>query len=143
MVISADEVRAELAALWPGLEHIWLRNMRYVRPAPAELDLALAGCRVDLPVYPGFNECENFALFVHARIKERRVRQAAAGNVEQMYNWAFGDMICEKKGLLGTVVHTACICIAADGVKIIEPMAQNRCAPADPDRYRVFFVNLM
>lgn len=92
----------------------------------------------DLPVIKGFNECENFALFLHAEIKKEWVKS----NPEEKANWAFGDFIARKQSLLGAVSHTACICLTQDTFYVIEPMEKNRMGPIDPEKYNIFFVNM-
>lgn len=137
MVISSTKVRKELNKIWPDLKHIWLRNRYYSLPTKAQLEGVLRNNIIDLPVIKGFNECENFALFLHAQVKMDIVKS----NPDEKYNWAFGDFIADKATLLGQRVHSACLCLTQEGCYIIEPMIENKIY--ETKDYEIFFVNLM
>jgi len=142
MIDSDDYVKTALQAIWPDLadNRFWPRNQKYVLPALNELQAAVAECVVDLPIIMGFSECELFALALVYKIKKRWV----LSEPQEQYPWAFGDFIAFKQTMLGRTVHTACFCLTSDvGVQVIEPMQQNHIEAADPEKYELFFINLM
>ena len=143
MVISSTDVRIKLKTLWPSLNHIWLRNKKYIAPSINELvELVYKYDKSYLPFIKKFNECENYALFLHSDVKLYRVDKTLAK--QERLNWAFGDMLCEKKGLTGWKSHTANICICKEGIYIIEPMRKKKKVErANVKRYKVFYINLM
>ena len=138
MVITSEDVRFKLTDIWGDLKDIWLRNKKYISPTQQELQNALDKFNYsNLPVIPGFNECENFSLFLHSDIKKYGVSE------DQNYNWAFGDFICKKTTTFqGVRVHSANICICQDDIYIIEPMYNNTVSIADKNKYDIFFVNM-
>lgn len=140
MLISSKDFRAKSKEQWTKLRPIWLRNKYYITPTPEELEEVVSQYIVDLPVIPGFNECENFALYLHSAVKMHRAKLTL--KKDEQYNWAFGDFICQKDTFLqGFVPHTACICLTTDGFRFIEPMEENRILKPNKD-YGPFFVNL-
>jgi len=137
MKINAKDLRKEFKAVWPDLRQIWLRNKEYIIPAVKDLKSVIKLYKCDLPVIAGFNECENYALYLHSDVKKHIVKED-----KLKLNWAFGDFICQKESLFGTGVHTANICLCEEGFYIIEPMEKNKIIE-NIDSYKLFFVNLM
>jgi len=137
MQITSKELRKKFKDEFDGLTQIWLRNKEYVTPTIDELKEVVDKYVCDLPIIQGFNECENFALFLHADVKKYIVK---INKVH--YNWAFGDFICKKESIFGTGIHTACICLCEEGFVIIEPMENNKIITTI-NEYKPFFINLM
>ena len=131
------DLKAKFKTQWPDLRQIWLRNDTYIIPSLKEMESVVKQYVSDLPIIKGFNECENFALFLHAEVKKHGVKSGLK------HNWAFGDFICKKQSMFqGVVIHSACICLCEEGFYIIEPMENNRILKANED-YKPFFINLM
>ena len=140
MIISSSKLRKRFKEQWPGLTQIWLRNKEYT--VPTLLDVmrvtSIPEYICKLPVINGFNECENYALFLHAKVKEHIVKEGLI-----KLNWAFGDFICEKETMFeNRVIHTACICLCEEGFYFIEPLEQNKILEVNND-YKPFMINLM
>ena len=142
MVVTSNELRDRFNILWPNLKDIWLRNKQYILPTKKELEDAISLFDYsDMKTIPGFNECENFALFLHSDIKKFRVLQDLPN--PQQLNWCFGDFICKKQTTFqGIAIHTANICLCEDDFYIIEPMYDNLITKADINKYDIFFVNM-
>ena len=136
-IITAKELRVEFKSEWTSLTQIWLRNKKYICPTLSELKIVIEQYPVETPVIEGFNECENFALFLHADVKRHNVLNSTG-----LYNWAFGDFICKKDSIFGTGVHTACICLCKEGFVVVEPMENNKIITV-LNEYKPFFINLM
>ncbi len=138
MKITANDLSVEFKKLQADLRQIWLRNKEYWIPSLDELQTVVEKYICELPVISGFNECENYALFLHSAVKKHIVEEGILN-----LNWAFGDFICKKKTIFfGTVIHTACICLTDQGFYIIEPLEKNKVQAVNED-YDIFFINLM
>jgi hypothetical protein len=138
MKITSKDLKKEFKSEWKELRQIWLRNKEYVVPKLKDVEDITQQYICTLPVIPGFNECENFALYLHANVKKHIVEEG-----KLKLNWAFGDFICKKETMFfGTVIHTACICFCEEGFYFIEPLDQNKIVKANKD-YKPFFINLM
>lgn len=138
MKITSKDLKKEFKSEWNSLRQIWLRNKEYIIPELKDVEEVVKKYICDLPVINGFNECENFALYLHANVKKHIAEEG-----KLKLNWAFGDFICKKETLFfGTVIHTACICLCEEGFYIIEPLEKNKILKANND-YKPFFVNLM
>jgi len=138
MKITANDLRIKFKELNPNLRQIWLRNKEYIIPTLDELKTVVDKYICELPVIDGFNECENYALFLHSNVKKHIVEEG-----KLKLNWAFGDFICQKEILFfGTVIHTANICLCDDEFYIVEPLEKNKILKFNDD-YRPFFINLM
>lgn len=135
--ITAKVLRDKFKTTWSDLRHIWLRNNEYIIPELKDVETVVEQYKCSLPVIAGFNECENYALYLHAAVKKHIVEEGKLS-----LNWAFGDFICKKESLFGTGVHTANICLCKEGFYIIEPMEENKVLKVNND-YKPFFINLM
>lgn len=145
MIITSEDLRKDFETKWPILRQVWLRNKIYITPPLQELKDVIKLYPIDHPIIPGFNECENFALFLHYKVKKHRVKLYEQGKLkaDELYNWAFGDFICKKNiWFQGPIPHSACVCRCEEGFYFIEPMEQNIVVEPSSDYEPFFFVNL-
>lgn len=141
MIILANDLKQEFKKQWPSLRQIWLRNNKYIVPTLEQVKKVTEKYICELSIIKGYNECENFALYLHANVKKHNVMQGI-----DKYNWAFGDFICQfTSTMFGDVIHTANICYTKEGFYFIEPMERNKIVKSDKinNDYKPFFINLM
>ena len=143
-MLSSDEIRAKLKHYWPNLggwfkcNRIWLKNQWYETPTLSQLNKALNACRINLPYTQNLNECDNFALFLHAKAKEYQVKNYP----QSKYTWAFGDFVAKRRGLLGDTIHSACFCFSENGFYIVEPTTDGNKIKELRDGYKAIVINM-
>lgn len=136
MSTSSKKIKSRLTRMWPDLKHIWLTDPVY-KPTP-HLDIAdaLRLWEGELRKYAfkkSLMECEEFALFCHAFIKQHQMF-----NYNDKYNWAYGECIAKK--VLGFEnIHSCNLYLTSNNIFMVEPQT-GAYWQANPDLDDVFFV---
>ena len=138
MILTSKQIRKRLKKKWPKLRNIWLTDKKYLAVRQRELQLVLDDWQADLKNYeykPTVSECEEYALFLHAFVKLRQLRDR-----NDDYNWAYGECIASK--LLGfKQVHSANIYLTYNKIFMAEPQT-GAFWEVNPDEDSVFFVKM-
>lgn len=144
MVKESKYIRDQLLKNYPELikQNIWLTDPFYLLPELKDLEESIKRNSVkDIKYYKSISECEEFSLFLHARIKMERAKNAKNIPDSEKYTWAFGEATGYRSGLMGKSIHQMCICFTQDGIKIIEPQS-DRIENLDINKFNIFFVKM-
>jgi len=137
MSISAKKIRSRLNRMWPDLKQIWLTDPVYIA-TPENVIEALRLWEGELKKYSfkkNVTECEEFALFCHAFVKQYQIY-----NFNDKYNWIYGECMTSK--LLGSkYVHSCNIYLTNNNIYMVEPQT-GAYWQADPELDEVFFVKM-
>jgi len=137
MSCSSKEIRFRLKVLWPNLKHVWLTDPKY-KPTPPEIKDVLELWEGELRKYSfkkNITECEEFALFCHAFIKQHQIF-----NYNDDHNWAYGECITSK--LFGDeYIHSCNVYLDRENVFMVEPQT-GAYWKADPELDTIFFVKM-
>ena len=143
MIVNTDYIRKELTNVWKDLKFIWLVDKQYIIPTLDELNKALKDSKVEqMKFMNSINDCDDFALQLHASVKRMRGKLAEDGKLDpsEQYPWAFGEVIgMQFRGR--SFLHSQNICICQDGVYLVEPQ-EDRTWIADSKNDTVFFVRM-
>ena len=124
--------------MWPDLKHIWLTDPIYKEVPNKEIEKALSLWEGELRKYSfkkNLMECEEFALFCHAFIKQHQMF-----NYNDKYNWAYGECMTSK--LLGFEnIHSCNLYLTSNNIYMVEPQT-GAFWEADPKLDTVFFVKM-
>jgi hypothetical protein len=122
--------------MWPDLKHVWLTDPAYL-PTP-RMDDILSLWEGELRKYSfkkNITECEEFALFCHAFIKQHQIF-----NYNDKHNWAYGECITKK--LLGFEnVHSCNLYLTKNNIYMVEPQT-GAYWEANPELDTVIFVKM-
>ena len=123
--------------MWPDLKQIWLTDPVYIA-TPENVIEALRLWEGELKKYSfkkNVTECEEFALFCHAFVKQYQIY-----NFNDKYNWIYGECMTSK--LLGSkYVHSCNIYLTNNNIYMVEPQTGAHWQ-ADPELDEVFFVKM-
>ena len=124
--------------MWPDLKHIWLTDPIY-KPTPTSgIEDALRLWEGELRKYAfkkNLTECEEFALFCHAYVKQYQIY-----HFSDKYNWAYGE--CMAKKVLGfEAIHSCNLYLTSNKIYMVEPQT-GAFWEANPDLDDVFFVKM-
>lgn len=123
--------------MWPDLKQIWLTDPVYIA-TPENVIEALRLWEGELKKYSfkkNVTECEEFALFCHAFVKQYQIY-----NFNDKYNWIYGECMTSK--LLGSkYVHSCNIYLTNNNIYMVEPQT-GAYWQADPELDEVFFVKM-
>ena len=137
MSISSKKIRSRLKRLWPDLRNVWLTDPRYLATPSAIVDV-LSLWEGELRKYSfkkNISECEEFALFCHAYVKQHQIY-----NYNDKYNWAYGECMTSK--LLGReFVHSCNFYLTVSNIYLVEPQT-GAYWEADPDLDTIFFIKM-
>jgi hypothetical protein len=137
MSISSRKIRNRLKRFWPELKNIWLTDPVYLN-TPKEIVDVLALWEGELRKYSfkkNLLECEEFALFCHAFVKQHQVF-----NYSDKYNWAYGECIATKvNGSEG--VHSCNIYLTSNNIYLVEPQT-GAYWEANPELDTIFFIRM-
>jgi len=144
MIKDSKYIKNKLLKEYPKLqkENIWLTDPFYLLPELKDLEISVKKNSVkDIQYYKNISECEEFSLFLHAKIKMERVQNVKDIPDHEKYTWAFGEVIGYKYGLMGKNIHQMNICFTKEGIKIIEPQS-NKIENIDINKFDIFFVKM-
>jgi hypothetical protein len=80
-------------------------------------------------------ECEEFALFCHAFVKQYQIY-----NTNDKYNWAYGECMTSK--LMGDeYVHSCNVYLTVNNIYMVEPQT-GAYWQADPELDTIFFIKM-
>jgi hypothetical protein len=132
MSISSRKIRSRLLKLWPELVYVWLTDPIYL-PAPKEMKDVLELWEGELTKYAfkkNILECEEFALFCHAFVRQRQLYC-----YNDKYNWAFGECMTKRDR-----VHSCNFYLTSSKIYMVEPQtgAYWEATPED----KIFFVKM-
>lgn len=137
MSTSAKGIKSRLTRMWPDLKYMWLTDPVY-KPTPTDIVDALLLWEGELKKYSfkkNLTECEEFALFCHAFIKQYQIY-----NFSDKYNWIYGE--CMTKKLMGfESIHSCNLYLTSNNIFMVEPQT-GAYWQADPDLDDVFFVKM-
>lgn len=143
MKITSTEIRIKLKTLWPNLKYVWLVDTEYWCPSKAKIRQLLIEDKTDLLNFiPGLQDCDDFALQLHAAIKRARVWEVGANKVprEEWLPYVFGEILgYEFRGMQYN--HAINIVICKEGVYLIEPQ-DDRMWEATSNNDRPYFVRM-
>ena len=136
MSISTKKLRSRLNRMWPDLKQIWLTDPVYMPTPQAGIVDALNLWEGELRKYSfkkNLTECEEFALFCHAFIKQHQIF-----NFNDKYNWAYGECIA-RMTLGNKAIHSCNLYLTSNNIYMVEPQT-GAFWEADPNLDDVFFV---
>jgi len=143
MKITSTEIRTKLNILWPSLKFIWLTDSIYWMPSKLKLEELLVKSQVDRMRYiTSIQDCEDFALQLHADVKRIRTFDAEAGSIprNEWYPYAFGEIFgYEFRGRRQN--HAINICICDDGIYLVEPQ-DDRIWAASSNNDKPYFIRM-
>jgi len=141
-ILPGNKLLGKLLEVWPNLNpgRLWKADKTYIMPTKEKLDEALFESKVDSYQYiPEIEDCDDFALLLHADIIRRRYDAYKAGKIpkDRSYPWAFGQIWYQSS----RGPHAINICITCDkGVLLIEPQ-QDKIWKPDKDMI-IFFIRM-
>jgi len=135
---TSKKIRRRLKKFWPDLKYIWLTDPVYKDTPLSDISKALSLWEGELKKYAfkkNIMECEEFALFCHAFIKQHQIY-----NFNDKHNWCYGECIVSK--LLGFEnVHSCNLFLTNNNIYMVEPQT-GAYWEADPKLDDVFFVKM-
>lgn len=121
MIIKASTIREKLKDAVPYLNQIWLMDTVYEMLSLSDLKAIVKARSVsDFKFIPDVWDCDNFALQLHARVRQLQYDLIKAyPRPERRYPWFF----CEGVGVHNTQgVHAVNMAITSNaGIQYIEP----------------------
>jgi hypothetical protein len=145
MKVSSIYLYREFKKLWPDLRwyDIRLADENYWLPKQKDLEKALAESKVDrMKFINSINDCDDFALQLHADIKRVRSFMAEYQQIpqEEWVSWAFGEVFGDKfRGM--SMKHAANICATQEGMFLIEPR-EDRIWLANSNNDNIYFIKM-
>ena len=119
--ISNKELREQLKTM--GVQFSWLTEKVFISPKLEEIKAILQEASVAaLKFIPNIQECDDFALHLHSKIKRIRGDWAATGKIlaPEAFNWAFGECFGIKFNGI-TKSHNVNIAVCEEGIFLLEP----------------------
>jgi len=144
MVKDSKYIKNELLKIYPKLkkENIWLTDKYYLVPELQEVIESIERNSVkDIQYNNKISECEEFSLFLHAKVKMERAKNVKNISEDNRYTWAFGEVIGFRQTLMGESIHQMNICFTQEGIKIIEPQS-DVIEDFDLNKFNVFFIKM-
>ena len=142
MKITAIELRTEVKKIWPNLEEIWTFDSEYWCPMVKELNDAIAASKIKYMEYiPEINDCDDYALQLHAEIKRMRSLLAQGGSIpdNEQVSWAFGE--CAGTMFRGiSIYHMLNICYCEEGGIILIDGIDLKTWNATPENDQVYYM---
>ena len=121
MLISSNDIRTALRGIWPKLQFIWLPDTIYIKPTIKEIeDLIIKSGVFKLRFNGELMDCDDYALLENAYVKRNRIDISDNLPANESYHFAFGEAFGSMVRGLDTP-HTLNICIAQEGIFLIEP----------------------
>ncbi len=133
MQIAASDIRTLLRTIWPDIQFIWMQDRIYVKPSINQVEGFLVDSGVNKLRSNGeLMDCDDYALLLNAYIKRTRIDEADDLPPEDNFHFSFGEAF-------GPIVrgvetpHTLNICVAQEGVFLIEPQTYDYWQPTTND----------
>jgi hypothetical protein len=138
---SDKKVREMISVACPHARFIWLTDREYILPKLSEVKEMIADSKITHMTYiANIQECEEFALQLHAEIKRKRGAQAADGKIpsKEWKSWAIGECFAIKVGNV-RAAHNLNIVACEEGVFLIEPQTK-QISRMDPNKDTILLV---
>lgn len=145
-ILSSKKIREELKKMWPifsRLDEIWLTDKNYYCPPISLVDEAIKNTNVanKTPKDEAF-DCDDFALLSNAMVRLYFIEKEYNKNkkTNRWYPIAYGEAIGTKWNAWDDV-HSGNICIAEEGIILIEPQ-HSTLWKANPNDDNLFFIKI-
>ena len=127
-IISEQQAQELFKDQCPNSQFVWLTDKHYILPSFEEVEVFVKSSDISKRVFiERIQECDEFALLLHAKAKGDRGRLAQEGKIpsDQWYSWLFGEafaiMAAGRRAL-----HNLNICMCEDEkARMIEPQTNN------------------
>lgn len=132
MQITSSEIRTILRETWPGIQFIWLQDRTYIKPSIKEIESLLIASGVSKLRFNGeLMDCDDYALLANAHVKRSRIDMGDSLSAEESFHYSFGEAFGDH--IRGMETHTANICLAQEGLFLIEPQTYEYWHPTRND----------
>jgi len=132
MLITSSDIRTILRKVWPEIQFIWLQDKTYVKPLIKDIeDLVIKSEIFKLRFNGELMDCDDYALLENAYVKRRRIDISDSLSANDSFHVTFGEAFGDS--IKGLENHTLNICIAQEGVFLIEPQTCESWQPTKND----------
>ena len=129
MITSAETIRSIIRGELPDVQFIWMQDGNYIRPKMEEVVAAAIKSGVNHLRFNGeLMDCDDYALLLNASIKRTRIDLGDSLSADGSYHWSFGEAFGIKFNGLEED-HTLCVCVAEEGVFLLEPQTYDYWSP--------------
>ncbi|KJS31639.1 MAG: hypothetical protein VR64_10610 [Desulfatitalea sp. BRH_c12] len=122
MIITSDQIRAELASMWPELKFILLSDPAWLLPTQDQLQAELDACTRHPLYYENLYACEEHAVDLMMSVRRGRAEMAQRGEIptSQWLNRPLG-FVAGTRFNGRDMNHFANVCRTRAGWLMIEP----------------------
>ena len=132
MQITSNEIRTALRGIWPKIQFIWLQDRIYIKPSIKEVEGFIIASEVFKLRFNGeLMDCDDYSLLLNAYVKRQRIDMGDTLSAEDNFHLAFGEAFGDE--IRGIENHTVNICVAQEGVFLIEPQTCEYWQPTNND----------
>ena len=128
MQIKASEIREIIKAQWPDIQFVWMQDRFYDKPSIKGIEgLLISSGVAKLRPDGELMDCDDYALLANAYIKKFCIDTPTA-KFQVSFGEAFGTRF---RGVDN--IHTLNICLAQEGLFLIEPQTYEYWQPSKKD----------